>query len=60
MQVTRIYTGDDGESHFDDVEVDLKSGTQSGAVTLIQRFGSALNIQKVLKHLGLGSGIPAA
>ena len=23
MKVTRIYTGDDGESHFEDVEVDL-------------------------------------
>lgn len=24
MKITRIYTGDDGESHFEDVEVDLK------------------------------------
>ena len=23
MHVTRIYTGDDGQSHFDDIEVDM-------------------------------------
>ena len=26
MQVVRIYTGDDGESHFEDVDVPLQSG----------------------------------
>ena len=26
MQVTRIYTGDDGQSHFEDVVIELRSG----------------------------------
>jgi hypothetical protein len=30
MKITRIYTGDDGESHFEDLDIPLKEG----------RFGS--------------------
>lgn len=26
MKITRIYTGDDGESHFEDIDVDMKTG----------------------------------
>jgi len=28
MKVTRLYTGDDGETHFEDIEVSLRSGAQ--------------------------------
>ena len=31
MKVVRIYTGDDGESHFEDVEMDLKTGDFAGS-----------------------------
>ncbi len=27
MKVVRIYTGDDGESHFEDIDVELNPGT---------------------------------
>ena len=30
MKVLRIYTGDDGESHFEDIELDMKAGQFSG------------------------------
>lgn len=30
MKVVRIYTGDDGESHFEDVEMELNQGDFSG------------------------------
>ncbi|MDG2308590.1 MAG: hypothetical protein P8R42_28760 [Candidatus Binatia bacterium] len=33
MNVTRIYTGEDGESHFDDVEIDLIDRGTIGAIS---------------------------
>jgi hypothetical protein len=27
MKITRVYTGDDGESHFEDVDIELTPGT---------------------------------
>ncbi|MBI3247385.1 MAG: hypothetical protein HYZ50_12865 [Deltaproteobacteria bacterium] len=30
MKVTRVYTGTDGKSHFEDVEVPLKAGGKAG------------------------------
>jgi|TARA_B100000315_G_scaffold254372_1_gene295289 hypothetical protein len=33
MQVTRIYTGDDGQSHFEDVEVELQSTGAAGLLS---------------------------
>lgn len=33
MRVTRIYTGDDGESHFEDLDVDLKDLGKVGAMS---------------------------
>ncbi len=33
MQVTRIYTGDDGESHFEDIEIDLAAAGASGRMS---------------------------
>ncbi len=33
MQVTRIYTGDDGESHFQDIEIPLKDLGDLGRVS---------------------------
>ena len=33
MQVVRVYTGDDGESHFEDVEIDLEARGGAGRVS---------------------------
>ncbi len=33
FHVTRVYTGDDGESHFDDLEIDLKELGKIGAMS---------------------------
>lgn len=33
MQVTRIYTGDDGQSHFEDVQIDLQSSGVAGLMS---------------------------
>ncbi|MCC7364806.1 MAG: hypothetical protein IT303_10580 [Dehalococcoidia bacterium] len=33
MQVTRIYTGDDGQSHFEDLELPLEVVTGYGAMS---------------------------
>lgn len=33
MQVTRIYTGTDGESHFEDIEIDLAEAGPIGALS---------------------------
>ena len=33
MHVTRIYTGDDGQSHFEDIEVDLQSTGVAGRMS---------------------------
>jgi len=33
MKVTRIYTGDDGESHFEDVDIELRDGGMVGAIS---------------------------
>lgn len=33
MRVTRIYTGDDGESHFEDVEIPLQDSGDVGRVS---------------------------
>ena len=34
MQVTRIYTGDDGQSHFEDVDIDLEDHGASGQISV--------------------------
>jgi len=33
FRVTRVYTGDDGESHFEDLEIDLKDLGKIGAMS---------------------------
>ena len=33
MKVTRIYTGDDGQSHFEDIEIELRSGGVAGLMS---------------------------
>ena len=33
MQVTRIYTGDDGESHFEEVEIEMKATGLAGVLS---------------------------
>ncbi len=33
MQVTRIYTGDDNQSHFEDVEIDLEDLGMRGQIS---------------------------
>ena len=36
MQITRLYTGDDGESHFEDVEIELSDAGDIGALSQLQ------------------------
>jgi hypothetical protein len=36
LRVTRIYTGDDGESHFEDVEIPLIDRGGIGAISKLQ------------------------
>ena len=45
MQITRIYTGDDGQSHFEDLEIDKHPNLESlSAVTSIRfRIGEPGN-----------------
>jgi hypothetical protein len=33
MRVTRVFTGDDGESHFEDVELELRDLGQAGRLS---------------------------
>jgi hypothetical protein len=33
MQVTRIYTGDDGQSHFEDVDIDMTDQEMAGQLS---------------------------
>ena len=42
MKVTRIYTGDDGQSHFDDVEYDLTASGVGMVSKLIPATGMIL------------------
>ena len=35
MQVVRIYTGDDGESHFEDVEIELEDRGPVGRISAL-------------------------
>jgi hypothetical protein len=37
MKITRIYTGDDGESHFEDVEVPLVDRGHIGAISPLEQ-----------------------
>ena len=41
MKIIRIYTGDDGESHFEDVEIEL---TDLGAIGRISKMHPATGI----------------
>lgn len=36
MKVTRIYTGDDGESHFEDLEIPLRDLGAIGSISQLQ------------------------
>ena len=33
MQIVRVYTGDDGESHFEDIDVDFDESGQFGRIS---------------------------
>lgn len=35
MQITRLYTGDDGQSHFEDIEVDLIDRGDIGSISTL-------------------------
>ena len=37
MRITRLYTGDDGISHFEDVEVDLEDYGEMGQISALWR-----------------------
>lgn len=36
MQITRIYSGDDGESHFEDLEIPLSDAGDIGSLSRLQ------------------------
>ena len=42
MKVTRIYTGDDGQSHFEDIEYDLSASAAGRVSELIPAQGMIL------------------
>lgn len=42
MRITRIYTGDDGESHFEEVELELHDRGRSGRISEPWRATSVL------------------
>jgi len=42
MKVTRIYSGDDGESHFEDVEIPLRQ--LGGAIGALSKLESATGV----------------
>lgn len=33
MKITRLYTGDDGQSHFEDIDIALEDAGEKGALT---------------------------
>jgi len=41
LKITRVYTGDDGESHFEDVELELRD---RGAIGRISKLETATGI----------------
>lgn len=42
MKITRIYTGDDGESHFEDVDVPLEDRGELGRISSPWRTRAAI------------------
>lgn len=36
MQITRLYTGEDGESHFEDIEIPLKQAGNIGRLSELE------------------------
>ena len=45
MKVTRIYSGDDGESHFEDVEISLRQ--LGGAIGALSKLETATDFKYV-------------
>ncbi len=41
MKVLRVYSGDDGESHFEDVEIELKDLGQIGRLSKLMDASGA-------------------
>jgi hypothetical protein len=37
MKITRVYTGADNKSHFEDIEVELKDGGKAGFMSSLQK-----------------------
>ncbi len=35
MQIVRVYTGDDGESHFEDLDIELEEQGMAGAISAL-------------------------
>ena len=46
MQLVRIYTGEDGESHFEDVEIDFEPGSRAGRLSRLFK-GSGVYFREV-------------
>jgi len=42
MKITRIYTGDDGESHFEDMEIPLDDAGPIGRLSVLQKATGVL------------------
>ena len=43
MYVVRVYTGDDGESHFEDVAIDLEDQGLGGRISRLIRGSGAVS-----------------
>ena len=37
MKITRVYTGADNKSHFEDIEVQLKDGGKAGFMSALEK-----------------------
>ena len=64
MKITRVYTGDDGESHFEDIEVPLVDRGKIGWISNLETAtgivfretdANPLVTTKISKHVWFGS-----
>ena len=42
MKITRIYTGEDRQSHFEDLDIPLKDGGKGGLMSELMKAGGII------------------
>ena len=50
MKITRLYSGDDGESHFEDTDIPLEDGGEIGRLSKLVKTNEKTCVSNILRE----------